>query len=298
MTPPLLPALAAALALAATPALAAEINAVASFSILADMVRQVGGERVAVTAIVGPDADAHVYEPTPADAAAVAGADIFIVNGLGFEGWMDRLVEATGYRGPLVVASAEVTPLAVEDAGHGHGELDPHAWQDLRNGGRYVAAIAAGLCAVDAAGCTAYTANAAAYSAQLDALDAQIRARLAAVPEARRKVITSHNAFGYFGAAYGVRFLAPEGISTDSEASAADVARLIVQIRADGVGAVFIENMTDPRLIQQIAAETGVTPGGALYADALSPPGGPAASYLDMFRHNADLLIGAMEGQR
>jgi len=307
---------AAAFALAAPPALAAEVTAVASFSILADMVQQVGGDRVAVTPIVGPNADAHVYEPTPADAAAVAGADIFVVNGLGFEGWMERLVEATGYAGPLVVASAQVTPRTAEDDedehadhdhdhehehdhedAHDHGGMDPHAWQDLHNGVLYVQAIAGGLCAVDSAGCASYEANAAAYIEKLEALDADIRARLAAVPEARRKVITSHDAFGYFGAAYGVTFLAPEGVSTESEASAADVARLITQIRADGVGAVFIENMTDGRLIRQIADETGVTPGGELYADALSPADGPAATYLDMFRYNADLLIPAMEGQ-
>lgn len=293
MPRPLLPALAALLALAA-PSFGAEVNAVASFSILAGMVRQVGGARVAVTAIVGPDADAHVYEPTPADAAAVAGADLFVVNGLGFEGWMDRLVEATGYTGPLVVASAGVTPRAAADE---PGEADPHAWQDLRNGVLYVKAIAAGLCAVDMAGCASYEANAAHYIEALEALDATIRARLAAVPEARRKVITSHDAFGYFGAAYGVTCLAPEGMSTESEASAAGVARLITQIREEGVSAVFIENMTDGRLVRQIAQETGVVLGGELYADALSPADGPAAHYLDMFRHNADLLVPAMEGK-
>ncbi len=316
-----IPAIAAGLALAASPALAADVTAVASFSILADIVQQVGGDRVAVTTIVGPNADAHVYEPTPADAAAVTRADIFFVNGLGFEGWMDRLVEATGYGGPLVVASAGVVPHTMaededededeahdhdhddhdhdhdHDHHHDHGGVDPHAWQDLANGALYARNVAAGLCDVDAAGCTVYTANADAYAAQLMALDAEIRADVAAIPEARRKVITTHDAFGYFGAAYGVTFLAPEGVSTEAEASAAAVARLITQIREEDVSAVFIENMTDGRLVQQIAAETGTTLGGELYADALSEPGGPAAHYIDMLRHNAELLIPAMEGR-
>jgi zinc/manganese transport system substrate-binding protein len=301
------PAIAFALSLIATPALAAELNAVASFSILGDMVARVGGDRVAVSTIVGPNADTHVYEPRPADAAAVAGADIFFINGLGFEGWMDRLVEATGYSGPLVVASNGVASHEMEeheeheghqdDDGHGHGETDPHAWQSLSNGVLYVHNIATALCAVDAAGCPAYTANAAAYEAELTALDATIRAQLEAVPADRRKVITTHDAFGYFAEAYGVTFLAPEGISTDAEPSAADVARLIVQIKSEGVSALFIENMSDPRLVQRIADETGVKLGGELYADALSEPDGPAPSYLDMFRHNVGLLIPAMEGQ-
>ncbi len=295
-------ALAFAFSLVAAPALAAEVNAVASFSILGDMVARVGGDRVAVTTIVGPNADTHVYEPRPADAAAVANADVFFINGLGFEGWMDRFVEATGYTGALIVASEGVVSHAMEeheehgDDGHDHGEIDPHAWQSLANGVLYVQNIAAGLCAVDAAGCAAYTANAEAYAAEMTALDAMVRERLESVPAGKRKVITTHDAFGYFAEAYGVTFLAPEGISTDAAPSAADVARLITQIKQEGVSALFIENMSDPRLIQQIADETGVTLGGELYADALSEPDGPAPTYLDMFRHNIGLLVPAMEG--
>lgn len=273
---------------------AAEVKAVASFSILGDMVARVGGDRVEVTTIVGPNADTHVYEPKPADAVAVAGADIFFVNGLGFEGWMTRLVESTGYAGPLVTASEGIAAKTMDE--DGETVTDPHAWQSLANGLIYVDNIAKGLCGVDAAGCPAYEANAKAYKAEIAALDAQVKAEIAAVPEAQRKVITTHDAFGYFARAYGVTFLAPEGISTESEASAADVAALITQIRADGVKALFIENMTDGRLIQQIAQETGVKPGGELYADALSEPGEGAATYLDMFKHNVGLLIPAMTG--
>lgn len=293
------------IAFLATPAMAAEVNVVASFSILGDMVRVIGGDRVAVTTIVGPDADTHVYEPKPGDAVAMARANLVVVNGLGFEGWMERLREASGYTGPLVVASDGVAVHEMGEDEHGHEEEDahdhgdghdPHAWQSLANGVIYAQNIRAGLCAADAAGCDAYTANATAYVAELTALDTEIRAGIAAIPQAKRKVITSHDAFGYFADAYGVTFLSPEGISTDSEASAAGVARLITQIREEGVTALFIENMSNARLITQIASETGVTPGGTLYADALSPPDGPAASYIEMFRHNAALLVAAMAG--
>lgn len=292
-----------ALALLASPALSAEVNAVASFSILGDLVKQVGGDRVAVTTIVGPNADSHIYEPKPSDAAAVAAADIFFVNGLGFEGWMERLVEATGYAGLLVTVSDGVKTHEMAEGEehddherHAH-EIDPHAWQNLQNGVLYVDNIAKGLCEADVAGCDIYTANATAYAAQLSALDAEVKAQIAAIPEAGRRVITTHDAFGYFGEAYGVTFLAPEGISTDAEPSAAAVARLITQIKNEGVKALFIENMTDGRLIEQIAKETGVAMGGELYADALSGEDGPAATYLDMFRYNVSLLIPAMEGR-
>lgn len=310
----------------ALPASAAEIKAVASFSILGDIVSHVGGDRVEVTTIVGPNADTHVYEPKPADAQALSQSQVFFINGLGFEGWLDRLVEATGFTGPVVVASAGIATHTMADDGHGHGEAegedhahdaaaeteaghddhahaeesgeitDPHAWQSLKNGLIYVQNIADGLCKADPDGCATYQANAKAYSAEISALDAEVVAAVDSVPQAQRKVITTHDAFGYFGEAYGVQFLAPEGISTDSEASAADVGRLIEQIRADGVKALFIENMSDGRLVEQIARETGVTIGGELYADALSTPDEGASTYLDMFRHNVDLLVPAMAG--
>ncbi len=285
----------AALALCASPALAAPLDVVASFSILGDMVKQVGGDKVNVTTIVGPNADTHVYEPKPADAAAVAKAQAFFVNGLGFEGWMDRFVQSTGYTGPLVVASEGVKSHTMSD--DGETVTDPHAWQSLANGVLYVNNILAGLCKVDAADCDAFTSNAHAYQAQIMALDADVKAQIAKVPEASRKVITTHDAFLYFGEEYGVEFLAPVGISTDAEPSAKDVAKLILQIKSEGVSALFIENMSDGRLIQQIADETGVKMGGELYADALSEPDQGAASYLEMFRHNIALLIPAMEGK-
>ncbi|GGF37102.1 metal ABC transporter substrate-binding protein [Youhaiella tibetensis] len=287
--------LVSAFALITAPALAAPVNAVASFSILGDMVARVGGDRVALTTIVGPNADTHVYEPTPTDAANVGKAQVFFVSGLGFEGWMDRLVEATGYKGQLVVASERVSSRTMDE--DGETITDPHAWQSLSNGLIYVANIAKALCSVDAEGCQTYEANAKAYSDEISALDAEVKAQIASVPEAKRKVITTHDAFGYFGAAYGVTFEAPEGVSTESEASAADVAKLIEQIRGEGVSALFVENMSDGRLVEQIARETGVKLGGELYADALSTKDEGAGTYLDMFRHNVALLVPAMKGE-
>jgi len=300
------------LALLTGTAFAAPIPVVASFSILGDMVQQVGGDRVAVTTIVGPNADTHVYEPKPQDAAVLGEARAFFVNGLGFEGWLERLVDATGFKGAVVTVSDGVKTHEMpeeedereehdhdhaEEHGHHHEGLDPHAWQSLGNGLIYVSNIKEALCQIDVEGCATYTANAEAYSAQIAALDAEVKAAIAAVPQEERKVITTHDAFGYFAEAYGVTFMAPEGISTDSEASAADVAKLIDQVKHDGVKALFIENMSDPRLVQQIAAETGAKLGGALYADALSEPDQGAATYLDMFRQNIALLVPALLGQ-
>lgn len=290
------------LALMSGTALAGPIPVVASFSILGDMVKEVGGDRVSVTTIVGPNADTHVYEPKPQDAAVLGEAQAFFVSGLGFEGWLERLVEATAFKGKVITASDGVTTRATGGEGehegeHDHGFIDPHAWQSLGNGLIYVSNIKAALCELDADGCATYTANAEAYSAQISALDAEVKAAIAAVPEAERKVITTHDAFGYFAEAYGVTFMAPEGISTDSEASAADVARLIDQVKQAGVKALFIENMSDPRLVEQIAAETGAKLGGALFADALSEPNEGAATYLDMFKHNVGLLVPALEGR-
>jgi zinc/manganese transport system substrate-binding protein len=271
-----------------------KVKAVASFSILGDMVSRVGGDLVEVTTIVGPNADTHVYEPKPADAVALSHTQIFFVNGLGFEGWMDRLVQSTGFKGTTVTASAGVKTRKMEE--DGQEITDPHAWQNLSNGLLYVKNIADGLCHADAEACSIFRKNAAAYSAEISALDAEVKARIAGVPEAKRKVITTHDAFGYFGAAYGVSFLAPEGISTESEASAADVAKLIAQIKREGVSALFIENMSDPRLIEQIGKETGVKVGGELYSDALSEKGQGGSTYIEMFKHNISLLAPAMSG--
>ena len=273
-----------------------KVKAVASFSILGDMVRQVGGDRVELIMLVGPDGDAHVYEPTPADAKNLANAAILFTNGLGFEGWMDRLEKSSGFKGKVVVASTGVAPRTMieKDGGKSEKITDPHAWQSLANGTLYVANIRDGLIAVDPDCKATYEANAATYLGELAKEETDVKAALASLPKERRKIITSHDAFGYFGAAYGLEVIAPEGVSTESEASAQDVAKIIRQIKAEHIPAVFIENITDHRLLEQIARETGAKIGGTLYSDALSPADGPASTYLDMFRHNAETLTAAL----
>ena len=291
--------LAAALVLAAGPAFAADkLPVVASFSILGDFVGQVGGDRVAVTTLVGPDGDAHVYNPTPADAKAVAAAKLVFVNGLGFEGWMERLARAAKAKATTVVATKGIAPRHLEEAGaaHGHDHDDPHAWQSVANARLYVANIRDALVAADPDGRDAYAANADGYLKKLDALDAEVRAAIAAVPAERRKIITTHDAFGYFAAAYGITFIAAQGVSTESEATPKQIAALIRQIKAEDIKAVFLENMADKRLVTRIAQETGARVGGELYADALSLPNGPAPTYIDMIRNNVKLIAAAMAG--
>lgn len=283
---------------------------VASFSILGDMTARIGGDRIALTVIAGPDTDAHGFQPRPSDAAALRGARLIIRNGLGFDGWMDRLIRASGHAGTVVTAAQGITPRMMAAHAHGHGGAgrrhshgagprqvaDPHAWQDLRHGQAYVRTIAAALIAADPAGEALYRRNAEAYAARLAALDAWVRAQVATVPEARRRVVTSHDAFGYFGDAYGIAFLAPQGVSTEAEPSAAQVGRLIRQIREHRITAVFMENMTNPATLRRVAQEAGVPVGGRLHADALSAPDGPAPDYESMFRHNVGLLVPAMRG--
>ena len=295
-------ALIAALASAmAAPAHTAEpLRVVATFSILGDLVQQVGGQRVAVQTLVGLGGDAHVFQPTPTHARQVGQAQLVVSNGLGYEGWMPRLLQSTGYKGPQVIATKGVRPIEGgkdHDHDHDHGHDDPHAWQSVPNAIVYVANIADGLCAADAAGCADYRTGAARTTDALKKLDAEIRAAWASIPLPERKVITSHAAYAYYGQAYGVRFLSPQGVSTESEASAKGVAQLVRQIRRDGVRALFIENVSDPRLIQQIARETGLKPAGRLFSDSLTPPGGGAPTYVDMMRANTQALVRAVAGR-
>jgi zinc/manganese transport system substrate-binding protein len=278
----------------AAPARAAEtLPVVATFSILADLVKNVGGERVAVTSLVGPDGDAHVYAPSPSDAKALTAAKVIFVNGLGFEGWIARLVQASGTRARVVVASRGVAPRLESEDGRPPGP-DPHAWQSVGNAEIYVANIRDALVAADPAGKATYERNAAAYLATLSALDREVRDTIARIPPEHRRIITTHDAFGYFGAAYGVGFIAPEGVSTDSEPSARDMAQIIAQIRRQKIPAVFLENVTDPRLLERIAAESGARVGGTLYSDALTGPAGDAPTYVAMMRHNVKALAAAL----
>lgn len=288
----------------ASPAARQPLRVVASFSVLGDLVQQVGRERVSVQTLVGPGMDAHVFQPAPTQAREVAGAQLLVMNGLGFEGWMTRLLQSTGYKGVQVVASRGIRPIEfvppgakpAGQHGHDHGRDDPHAWQSVPNVMVYVKNIADGLCQADAAGCPAYRANAARYTAELKELDADVRAAWAKVPAAQRRVVTTHDAFGYYAKEYGVRFLAAQGVSTESEPSAKGVAQLVRQIKREGIKALFIENISDPRLIQQIAREAGVRPDGKLYSDSLSPRGEGADTYVGMMRSNTATMVKALGG--
>lgn len=314
-----------------TPALIAAASAdplkvVASFSIIGDFAKNVGGDLVSITTLVGPDGDAHVYEPRPDDVVAMSKADVVLVNGLHFEGFLARLVEASATKATVVELTKGVTPLefkpefaedeegtahaeaeagheeaaheeaAHDEAGHEHGNVDPHAFQSIANAKIYVANIADAFCAADAADCDTYRSNAASYTARLSDMEAKVKETIASIPAEKRVVITSHDAFGYFENAYGLVFRAPQGISTDSEASAADVAKLINQIRDEKAAAIFVENIANGRLAEQIAGETGLKIGGTLFSDALSPPDGPASTYLDMMAHNIATIKGAILG--
>jgi len=271
----------------------AKLKVLATFSILGDLVRNVGGDRVEVTTLVGPNSDAHVYAPAPADAKKVADAALVIMNGLGFEGWMDRLVKASGSKAPVLVATKGIKERKATDS-QGHGGADPHAWQSVANAKVYVANIRDALIAADPAGKRAYEANATAYLGKLDALDQEVREAVSAIPADRRKVISTHDAFGYFQQAYGIEFIAPQGVSTEAEPSARDVARIITQVRKQKIPAVFLENITDARLMERIAQETGARIGGKLYSDALTGDLGDATSYIDLIRHNMKQLTVAL----
>ena len=309
-------------ALAATP-----LKVVTSFSILGDMVANVGGDKIEVITLVGPDGDAHVYEPSPADAKKVSSANLVVVNGLGFEGWLERLVKASGYKGKIVVVSEGVKPRAMGKADHAeeeakghakehhdakghdhehgyndahhnshdHGDVDPHAWQSLTNAKIYVKNIAKALAEVDPANASAYQQAEDAYLGELEALDTWAKAQFAQIPEQKRRMITSHDAFGYLGETYGLQILAPMGVSTASEPSAGGLKKLIEQINRENVTAVFVENISDPRLIEQITKESKVRVEGELYSDALSSKDGSAPTYISMFRSNVGKIIAAMK---
>lgn len=297
------------------------LNVVASFSILADMVHQVGGDDVIVTSLVGPNEDAHVFDPSPADVKALAQADVVVMNGLGFEGWIDRLVKSSGFKGKLVVATEGIKPIEIESAKkqdpkahddhkhddhkhehgnhaqdkhahdhHDHGDVDPHAWQDLGNAKIYVKNIRNALVQIRPEAATDIDLRTEKYLSEIEALDKATRARLAEIPASDRRVIVSHGAFEYFAKAYGIEFFSLQGWTTEQEPSAADVARLIREIKHDKVRGLFVENMTDPRLMNRISEETGVRVGGELYSDALSAPGTVADTYLKMFAYNAQQI--------
>jgi zinc/manganese transport system substrate-binding protein len=265
-----------------------KINVVASFSILGDFARNVGGDRVNVTTLVGANSDAHVYTPAPADAKKISNARLVIINGLGLEGWLPRLVQSSGGKAAIVTATNGIAQRKLGS------DADPHAWQSVVNAKIYVANIRDALIATDQADAPIYRANADAYLAKLDALDREVREAVAQIPQARRKVISTHDAFGYFADAYGIAFVAPQGVSTESEASARDMAAIIRQIKTEKIPAVFLENISDHRLMRRISAETAAKLGGTLVSDGLTSENGDAPTYIDMVRHNIKALTSAL----
>ena len=280
--------------LLATPAAAqaAPLKVVATFSILADLVHQVGGPAVTIATLVGPGADAHVFQPRPSDLRTLGAAEVLVQNGLGFEGWMDRMAQSAGFHGRRITAAAAVARRTFQEAGR--TVTDPHAWQDPRNAALMVDAIAQGLAAAAPAEADAVRARAQAYQARIAEADTAIQRAFDAIPPARRQIITTHDAFGYYGARYGITVRAAQGISTDAEPTPRDLARLVAQIRRDRIRTVFIETMTSPRLAETLAREAGATVGPPVFSDSLSPPGGPAPTYLDMLRHNTGAFTAAM----
>jgi len=275
--------------LGATPQHAeARINVVASFSILADFVKNVGGDRVNVTSLVGPNGDVHVYAPSPQDAKTIADARLVVINGLGLEGWLPRLLQSSGSKATVVTASTGVSPLKLGS------EADPHAWQSVVNAKIYVTNIRDALVQADALDGDYFRRNADRYLAELDALDREVRNEMEKIPPARREVISTHDAFGYFAKDYGIAFIAPLGVSTETEPSARDIATLIVQVKKDEIPAVFLENITDDRLIRRISEETGAQVGGTLYSDSLTDEKGPVPTYIAMVRHNIKALASAL----
>ena len=284
-----------------------KLPVVASFSILADMVREVGGDLVEVTSLVGPNADAHGFEPTPSDAKRLAHAKLVVVNGLNFEGWTNRLIKSSGYKGEVVTASKGVKTIPLPSRsqkdsashghshGHNHGDIDPHAWQSLDNAKIYVKNISAGLLRALPGKSEQIKAREQAYLQRLEEMNEKTRAAFAAIPTEKRRAITSHDAFGYLARAYGIQFFSPQGWSTDREASAADVARINRQIRDQKITALFVEQSSDSRLLERIAKDTGVKIGGTLYSDALSAPGTEADTYLKMYAYNVDTLVKGLQ---
>lgn len=283
------------LALALPLAAEERVKVVTSFSILADLTQEIGGDRIHLTNLVGADEDAHVYQPTPDDGRALLAADLVIANGLGFEPWLYRLVESTETSAEVIEATKGVLPIWLEE--DGEKVPDPHAWQNLANARIYVANITQALSAAAPAHAAYFAEQEQAYAERLSELLVDARSALDDLQPSQRSVVTSHDAFGYLGQAYGLNFVAPQGLSTDSEPSAQEVAALIRQIRESGIGAVFVENIRDPRLITQVAEEGGATVGGTLYSDALASEG-PASSYLGMYRHNVETIAAALTAAR
>jgi zinc/manganese transport system substrate-binding protein len=266
-----------------TPALARRqaLNVITTFSILGDIVATIGGARVSVRSLIGPDQDSHRYDPRPTDARAIALADLVVRNGMGFEGWLDRLITASGFRASLVTASDGITPIFVRDT-----IPDPHVWQSFTNVKIYARNIELGLARLAPASARDFAANRARFHTQVDQAFARAKALMAPIPADKRLVVVPHNSFRYLGQELGLQFRGLRSLSTGGQPSAAGLAGLINEIKTSGAAAAFVENIGDERLIGQIAQQSGARVGGKLYSDALSPPGGPASTTLAMLDYN------------
>lgn len=283
---------------------AKKLSVVASFSILADFAKEVGGDRIEVKSLVGPNADAHVYRATPQDAKLVKEADVLVVNGLGFDGFVPRLIRSSGSKARVITVTTGLNPLEKSKSGghdhshghaHDHGKHDPHAWQSIEAAKVFVANIRDGLIAADASGEAMFRANAARYLGELDKAKAEITALLATIPQDNRLAIANHDAFRYFTRDFGIRIEGARGLSTEAEPSAKDIARIVRIAKERKAKAVFLENIADPRIAAQLAKETGAKLGGVLFSDALTDEKGPAPTYLAMMRHNAKTLVEALK---
>jgi ABC-type Zn uptake system ZnuABC Zn-binding protein ZnuA len=299
---------------AQSPTAGAPVQAVASFSILGDLVENVGREAVEITTLIGPGVDAHTYDPAPADLVVLAEADVIFENGLGFEPWLDQFFASAQPPGARVIVTEGITPRAAgenddhageeqpeQDGGQEHGQYDPHVWHDVANVIVMVGNIRDALVAADPARAQLYEANAAAYIDELNALHASIREQVDTLPAERRKLVTSHDTFGYFAAAYGFEVLGTALGSLSTEAgdpSARDIATLITEIEDAGVPAIFAENVANPDLMESIAAEAGVKLAPPLYTDALGPPGSPGETYIGMMRSNVATIVTALSGDQ
>ncbi|MCE1176716.1 MAG: metal ABC transporter substrate-binding protein [Burkholderiales bacterium] len=287
-----------------TSAATGKIQVLATFSILADITREIGGERVQVDSLVAANQDAHVFAPTPQDVKKLTQAQVLVSNGLGFEGWLERLAQSGQFKGERIVATDGIQALPKPNHGemehdhtHDHeAQFDPHAWHDPTIVQTiYVRNIVAGLSQADPAGADYYQKRGQAYSAQITQLTANIQKEVANIPPEQRKVVTSHDAFNYFAHAFGITFLAPQGVSTESESSAKAIAQLSTQIKNEHIKALFFENISNPKMMQQLTQETGVKIGGKLYSDALSNADEPASTYLKMMEYNANTLVDGMK---
>ena len=264
---------------------------VASASIFADMAREIGGDAVEVRSIVPIGGDPHLHEPTPSDATLVNSADLILRNGLTFEGWLNELIAYSGSDAEVVTITEGIRPIESLDYANA---TDPHAWMDASLGLIYLRNIKNALVRLDSANREMFELNYEVYRRQIRALDDEIRTAVQRIPEGQRVLITSHDAFQYFGRRYGLALEAVLGVSTDAEVQTSDIARLTRTLQARRVPAIFIESTINPKLLQQIASDNGVCIGGSLYADSLGDAESPAPTYYDMLRHNADVIVAAL----